>query len=63
MKVLSVNENYVQVYEKRTTQALKRGRLERSNKLREVLSVKGKRPRRQDRLRIQNSGANNNRKC
>ncbi|XP_033365072.1 tumor protein p53-inducible nuclear protein 2 isoform X3 [Bombus vosnesenskii] len=51
------------VYEKRTTQALKRGRLERSNKLREVLSVKGKRPRRQDRLRIQNSGANNNRKC
>ncbi|XP_071873797.1 tumor protein p53 inducible nuclear protein isoform X2 [Bombus fervidus] len=51
------------VYEKRTTQSLKRGRLERSNKLREVLSVKGKRPRRQDRLRIQNSGANNNRKC
>ncbi|XP_034184928.1 tumor protein p53 inducible nuclear protein isoform X1 [Osmia lignaria lignaria] len=55
--------NYVQVLEKRSTQALKRGRLERSNKLREVFSVKGKRPRRQDRLRIQNSGANNNRKC
>ncbi|XP_031371340.1 tumor protein p53-inducible nuclear protein 2 [Apis dorsata] len=51
------------VFEKRSTQALKRGRLERSNKLREVFSVKGKRPRRQDRLRIQNSGANNNRKC
>ncbi|XP_043515677.1 tumor protein p53-inducible nuclear protein 2 isoform X6 [Frieseomelitta varia] len=51
------------VLEKRCTQALKRGRLERSNKLREVFSVKGKRPRRQDRLRIQNSGANNNRKC
>ncbi|XP_031826261.1 tumor protein p53 inducible nuclear protein isoform X2 [Nomia melanderi] len=51
------------VLEKRTTQSLKRGRLERSNKLREVFSVKGKRPRRQDRLRIQNSGANNNRKC
>ncbi|CAK9817710.1 Tumor protein p53-inducible nuclear protein 2 [Anthophora plagiata] len=51
------------VLEKRSTQALKRGRLERSNKLREVFSVKGKRPRRQDRLRIQNSGANNNRKC
>ncbi|XP_012139286.2 tumor protein p53 inducible nuclear protein isoform X2 [Megachile rotundata] len=51
------------ILEKRSTQALKRGRLERSNKLREVFSVKGKRPRRQDRLRIQNSGANNNRKC
>ncbi|XP_035738327.1 uncharacterized protein LOC118448756 isoform X1 [Vespa mandarinia] len=51
------------VLEKRSTQALKRGRLERSNKLREVFSVKGKRPRRQDRLRLQNSGANNNRKC
>lgn len=51
------------VLEKRSTQTLKRGRLERSNKLREVFSVKGKRPRRQDRLRIQNSGANNNRKC
>ncbi|XP_076237469.1 tumor protein p53 inducible nuclear protein [Calliopsis andreniformis] len=51
------------VLEKRSTQSLKRGRLERSNKLREVFSVKGKRPRRQDRLRIQNSGANNNRKC
>ncbi|XP_076757481.1 tumor protein p53 inducible nuclear protein [Xylocopa sonorina] len=51
------------VLEKRSTQGLKRGRLERSNKLREVFSVKGKRPRRQDRLRIQNSGANNNRKC
>ncbi|CAD1468495.1 unnamed protein product [Heterotrigona itama] len=51
------------VFEKRSTQGLKRGRLERSNKLREVFSVKGKRPRRQDRLRIQNSGANNNRKC
>ncbi|XP_014609066.1 tumor protein p53-inducible nuclear protein 2 [Polistes fuscatus] len=51
------------VLEKRSTQVLKRGRLERSNKLREVFSVKGKRPRRQDRLRLQNSGANNNRKC
>lgn len=51
------------VLEKQSTQALKRGRLERSNKLREAFTVKGKRPRRQDRLRIQNSGANNNRKC
>ncbi|XP_015437269.1 PREDICTED: tumor protein p53-inducible nuclear protein 2 isoform X2 [Dufourea novaeangliae] len=51
------------VLEKRSTQSLKRGRLERSNKLREVFSVKGRRPRRQDRLRVQNSGANNNRKC
>lgn len=51
------------VIEKRSTQALKRGRLDRSNKVREVFSAKGKRPRRQDRLRIQNSGANNNRKC
>ncbi|XP_015181915.1 PREDICTED: tumor protein p53-inducible nuclear protein 2 [Polistes dominula] len=51
------------VLEKRSTQVLKRGRLERSNKLREVFGVKGKRPRRQDRLRLQNSGANNNRKC
>lgn len=51
------------VLEKRTTQALKRGRLDRSNKLHEVFSVKGKRLRRQDRMRIQNSGANNNRKC
>ncbi|XP_066597103.1 tumor protein p53-inducible nuclear protein 2 isoform X2 [Prorops nasuta] len=51
------------VFEKRSTQALKRGRLERGNKLREVFSMKGKRPRRQDRLRLQNSGANNNRKC
>lgn len=49
--------------EKRSTESLKRERLERSNKVREALGVKGKRPRRQDRLRIQNSGANNNRKC
>lgn len=51
------------VLEKRSTQSLKRGHLQRSNKLREVFSVKGKRPRRQDRLRVHNSGANNNRKC
>ncbi|XP_015591299.1 tumor protein p53-inducible nuclear protein 2 isoform X2 [Cephus cinctus] len=51
------------VLEKRASQTLKRGRLERSNKAREVSSGKGKRPRRQDRLRLQNSGANNNRKC
>ncbi|XP_043262147.1 uncharacterized protein LOC122402970 [Colletes gigas] len=51
------------VLEKRSTQSWKRGRLERSNKLTEVFSVKGRRPRRQDRLRVQNSGANNNRKC
>ncbi|XP_078042123.1 tumor protein p53 inducible nuclear protein isoform X2 [Augochlora pura] len=51
------------VLEKRTMQALKRGQLDRSNKLHEVFSVKGKRLRRQDRMRIQNSGANNNRKC
>ncbi|XP_076683919.1 tumor protein p53 inducible nuclear protein isoform X2 [Andrena cerasifolii] len=51
------------VFEKRSTQLLKRSHLERSNKLSEVFSVRGKRPRRQDRLRIQNSGVNNNRKC
>ncbi|XP_076637060.1 tumor protein p53 inducible nuclear protein isoform X2 [Colletes latitarsis] len=51
------------VLEKRSTQSWKRGHLERSNKLTEVFSVKGRRPRRQDRLRVQNSGANNNRKC
>lgn len=54
---------FIQVLEKRAAQALKRGRLERGNKVREVASGKGKRPRRQDRLRLQNSGANNNRKC
>ncbi|XP_076300688.1 tumor protein p53 inducible nuclear protein isoform X2 [Lasioglossum baleicum] len=47
------------VLEKRTTQALKRNRLDRSNKLREVFGTKG----RQDRMRIHHSGANNNRKC
>ncbi|XP_054009448.1 tumor protein p53-inducible nuclear protein 2 [Hylaeus anthracinus] len=57
------NRSAQKVLEKRSTQALKRGRLERSNKLTEVFSVKGRRPRRQDRLRVQNSGANNNRKC
>ncbi|XP_076377492.1 tumor protein p53 inducible nuclear protein isoform X2 [Megalopta genalis] len=51
------------VLERRTTQALKRDQLDRSNKLREVFSMKCKRLRRQDRMRIQNSGANNNRKC
>ncbi|XP_012260715.1 tumor protein p53-inducible nuclear protein 2 [Athalia rosae] len=51
------------VLEQRAAQAIKRGRLERGNKVREVASGKGKRPRRQDRLRLQNSGANNNRKC
>ncbi|XP_014483989.1 PREDICTED: tumor protein p53-inducible nuclear protein 2 [Dinoponera quadriceps] len=48
------------VLQKRSTQKLKKGRLERSNKVRQIT---GKRLRRQDRLRIQNSGANNNRKC
>ncbi|XP_076653005.1 tumor protein p53 inducible nuclear protein isoform X2 [Halictus rubicundus] len=47
------------VLEKRSTQALKRSRLDRSNKLREVFGTKG----RQDRMRIHHSGANNNRKC
>ncbi|XP_046736223.1 tumor protein p53-inducible nuclear protein 2 [Diprion similis] len=51
------------VLENRAAQVLKRGRMERGNKVREVASGKGKRPRRQDRLRQQNSGANNNRKC
>ncbi|XP_076183579.1 tumor protein p53 inducible nuclear protein isoform X2 [Ptiloglossa arizonensis] len=51
------------ILEKRSTQALKRGRLERSNKATEMFSVKNGRLRRHDRLRIQNSGANNNRKC
>ncbi|XP_031786364.1 basic-leucine zipper transcription factor A [Nasonia vitripennis] len=49
--------------EKRTSQTSKRNRLERGNKAREVSSGKGRRPRRQDRLRLNNSGANNNRKC
>lgn len=62
-RIVQLRSSAQKVYEKRSTQGLKRGRLERSNKLREVFSVKGKRPRRQDRLRIQNSGANNNRKC
>lgn len=51
------------VLQKRAAQTLKRGRLEKGNKVREVASGKGKRPRRQDRLRLQNSGVNNNRKC
>lgn len=49
--------------EKRSTQSTKRNRLERSNKAREVSSGKARRPRRQDRFRLNNSGANNNRKC
>lgn len=49
--------------EKRSTQPVKRNRLERGNKAREVSSGKARRPRRQDRLRLNNSGANNNRKC
>lgn len=46
--------------QKRSTQKLKKSRLERNNKVRQIT---GKRLRRQDRLRVQNSGANNNRKC
>jgi hypothetical protein len=49
--------------EKRLSQSAKRNRLEHDNKVREVSSGKGRRPRRQDRLRLNNSGANNNRKC
>lgn len=45
--------------EKRTTQALKRSHLDRSNKLREVFGTRG----RQNRMRVHHSGANNNRKC
>ncbi|XP_020295104.1 tumor protein p53-inducible nuclear protein 2 [Pseudomyrmex gracilis] len=45
---------------KRSTQNLTRTRLEKSNKVRQA---KGKRLRRQERLRVRNSGANNNRKC
>lgn len=51
------------VLENRSSQGLKRSRLERGNKLRETFGLKGKRPRRKDRLRMQNSGVNNNRKC
>lgn len=51
------------IREKRATQTSKRNRLERGNKVREFSSVKGKQPRRQDRLRLRNSGANNDRKC
>ncbi|XP_051162240.1 tumor protein p53-inducible nuclear protein 2 isoform X2 [Leptopilina boulardi] len=51
------------IQEKRVTQTSKRNRLERGNKVREFSSVKGKQPRRQDRLRLRNSGANNDRKC
>ncbi|KAM0736698.1 Tumor protein p53-inducible nuclear protein 2 [Formica fusca] len=49
-----------EVLQKRSTQSLKRARMERSNKVRQA---KGKRLRRQDRLRVCHSGANNNRKC
>lgn len=51
---------FLQVLKKRTTQNLKKARLERNNKVRQT---KGKRLRRQDRLRVRHSGANNNRKC
>lgn len=53
----------IQLLEKRSSSAARRNRLERGNKTREVASSKGRRPRRQDRLRLNNSGANNNRKC
>ena len=49
--------------EKRSSSASKRNILERGNKVREAGTAKGKRPRRQDRLRLNNSNANNNRKC
>ncbi|XP_014205933.1 uncharacterized protein LOC106637583 [Copidosoma floridanum] len=52
-----------QVLQKRSTQTAKRNRLDRANKVREVASGKSRRPRRQDRLRLNNSNANNNRKC
>lgn len=51
------------IRDKRVSQTAKRNRLERGNKVREFSSLKGRRPRRQDRLRSKNSGANNNRKC
>ncbi|EZA54243.1 hypothetical protein DMN91_000802 [Ooceraea biroi] len=56
----AVRERAQQVLKKRSTQNLKRARLERSNK---VHQTRGKRLRRQDRLRVRNSGASNNRKC
>ncbi|XP_033209611.1 tumor protein p53-inducible nuclear protein 2 [Belonocnema kinseyi] len=51
------------IREKRVAQTSKRNRLERGNKVQEFSNAKGRRPRRQDRLRFKNSGANNNRKC
>ncbi|XP_011698644.1 PREDICTED: uncharacterized protein LOC105456373 [Wasmannia auropunctata] len=56
----SAQERAQEVLKKRTTQNLKKARLERNNKVRQI---KGKRLRRQDRLRVRHSGANNNRKC
>ncbi|XP_071635412.1 uncharacterized protein [Temnothorax longispinosus] len=56
----SAQERAQEVLKKRTTQNLKKARLERNNKARQI---KGKRLRRQDRLRVRHSGANNNRKC
>ncbi|KAL0115702.1 hypothetical protein PUN28_010910 [Cardiocondyla obscurior] len=53
-------ERAQEVLTKRTTQNLKKARLERNNKARQT---KGKRLRRQDHLRVRHSGANNNRKC
>ncbi|KAJ8684274.1 hypothetical protein QAD02_020066 [Eretmocerus hayati] len=49
--------------EKYSSQSSKRNCLERGNKVREVSSGKRRCPRRQDRLRLNNSNANNNRKC
>ncbi|XP_072743091.1 uncharacterized protein [Anoplolepis gracilipes] len=59
-KLRSAQERAQEVLQKHSTQSLKRTRMERSNKVRQA---KGKRLRRQDRLRVCHSGANNNRKC
>ncbi|EFN69506.1 hypothetical protein EAG_11563 [Camponotus floridanus] len=56
----TAQERAQEMLQKRSTQSLKRARMERSNKVRQA---KGKRLRRQDRLRVCHSGANNNRKC
>lgn len=57
----SAQERTERVLKKRSTQNLKRARLERSNKVHQTRG--NKRLRRQDRLRVRNSGASNNRKC